>query len=236
VTFVPDVMPMLSPGKHRSPRSGGCFMEIASFLAGERWSDHPRCTDPTLAELGRCVNDVMPDDGRSRLAPMIPSVIGTGGRTRAERTRIAALVVRDCMLEALPLVTGKARPLACALLVAERVLDESTGEATAALATQPNAWDFARHCMGENPSRWRDPRAYLSTAAPKAVRLTVRTVSEELGAEAPDVLVAMLTRAIDSARVACGVGDGDDVSEQRWRRACDLVGIKADGDDHTRDA
>jgi hypothetical protein len=37
----PDLFPILSPGKHRNPRSGACFMELASLLAGERWSDHP---------------------------------------------------------------------------------------------------------------------------------------------------------------------------------------------------
>ena len=31
----PDVMPILSPGRHRSPRRGACFMEFASYLAGE---------------------------------------------------------------------------------------------------------------------------------------------------------------------------------------------------------
>jgi hypothetical protein len=42
----PDLLPILSPGKHRSPRTGACFMELASLLAGERWSDHPACTHP----------------------------------------------------------------------------------------------------------------------------------------------------------------------------------------------
>ena len=45
---VPDVMPHLSAGRHRNPRRGACFMEFASYLAGERWSDHPACTDRVL--------------------------------------------------------------------------------------------------------------------------------------------------------------------------------------------
>ena len=47
----PDGMPQLSRGKHRSPKTGACFMEFASFLAGEPWSDSPQCTDPMLAHL-----------------------------------------------------------------------------------------------------------------------------------------------------------------------------------------
>ena len=53
----PDIMPVLSRGGHRSPRKGACFMELASFLAGEPWSDHPSCTHPLLASLARDVND-----------------------------------------------------------------------------------------------------------------------------------------------------------------------------------
>ena len=54
---LPDGIPVLSRGHHRTPRRGACFMELASVLAGERWSDHPACTHPLLAELARLVND-----------------------------------------------------------------------------------------------------------------------------------------------------------------------------------
>ena len=30
----PELMPVLSRGKHRHPRRGACFLEMASFLAG----------------------------------------------------------------------------------------------------------------------------------------------------------------------------------------------------------
>src|SRR6478735_7710237 len=72
----PDVMPILSPGRHRSRRRGACFMEFASYLAGERWSDHPACTHGTLAHLARLVNDRTSEAGRARLTPLIPSVVG----------------------------------------------------------------------------------------------------------------------------------------------------------------
>src|SRR5215213_10932178 len=72
----PVVFPILSGGKHRSPRKGACFMEFASLLAGERWSDHPACTQPLLAAVARHVNDATSDAGRHRLAPLIPDVVG----------------------------------------------------------------------------------------------------------------------------------------------------------------
>src|SRR5918995_5906964 len=79
MTAVPDALPVLSRGKHRSPKKGACFMEFASYLAGERWSDHPACTHPLLAAVARHVNDYTSDAGRSRLVELIPSVIGLTG-------------------------------------------------------------------------------------------------------------------------------------------------------------
>ena len=58
---VPDLVPQLSRGKHRNPRKGACFMELASYLAGERWSDRPACTHRLLAHLARLVNDCTSD-------------------------------------------------------------------------------------------------------------------------------------------------------------------------------
>src|SRR3954462_848549 len=72
----PDFVPMLSRGKHRHPRRGACFMEFASYLAGERWSDHPSCTHPLLARLARLVNDYTGDSRRQRLVELVPDVIG----------------------------------------------------------------------------------------------------------------------------------------------------------------
>ena len=64
----PELLPVLSRGKHRSPRTGACFMEFASLLAGERWSDHPVCTHPLLGAVARHVNDFTSDAGRPRRA------------------------------------------------------------------------------------------------------------------------------------------------------------------------
>src|SRR5829696_8481888 len=85
----PVVLPILSRGKHRSPRKGACFMEFASLLAGERWSDHPACTHPLLAAVARHVNDHTSDAARARLAELIPSVIGLTGQDLHIDARIA---------------------------------------------------------------------------------------------------------------------------------------------------
>src|SRR5688500_1006400 len=79
---IPNGVPQLSRGKHRSAKTGACFMEFASYLAGEPWSDSPQCTDPLLAHLARGVNDQLPDVRRDEIAPEIPRVIGLRGDHR----------------------------------------------------------------------------------------------------------------------------------------------------------
>lgn len=72
----PEFVPILTAGRHRNARRGACFMEFASFLAGERWSDHPACTHRIVAALARDVNDLTPDRARDELMPLVTRVIG----------------------------------------------------------------------------------------------------------------------------------------------------------------
>jgi hypothetical protein len=53
----------LSPGRHPSPDDGACVMELASMLAGEPFSDHPRSVCPVIGSFMRAYNDRI-DDGR----------------------------------------------------------------------------------------------------------------------------------------------------------------------------
>src|SRR6266446_2622073 len=118
-THPPELVPILSRGKHRNPRKGACFMELASYLAGERWSDHPACTHPLLAAAARDVNDYTSDANRARLAGLIPSVIGLTG----EDLHLDARIALRCARMALPVVTAeRQRVMAVSVLACERVL------------------------------------------------------------------------------------------------------------------
>src|SRR5688572_25378214 len=88
---VPDGLPRLQAGAHLLPEDGACLMEYVSVLAGTRFSDHPSCTDPTLADLSRLVNDASSDEGRPLLAAFAPALAATAGSADARRT---AAVVR----------------------------------------------------------------------------------------------------------------------------------------------
>ena len=139
---LPEGVPVLSRGRHRSPRQGACFMELASLLAGERWSDHPECTHPLLAQLAQQVNDSTTDAGRHQLLPLIPSVVGRRGDDQTWLT-VAVAVAATAILE---VSEEKQRVLAGGLLRAEELcavggaeLAASRREARAALELVPGA-------------------------------------------------------------------------------------------------
>src|SRR3954447_13642495 len=145
--YVPDLVPMLSRGKHRTPRKGACFMELASYLAGERWSDHPRCTHPTLAHLCRAINDHVEDANRSRLAPWTASVIGLTG----DDPRVDAWIAQEAALTALAVASpDKQKMGALGVIASERFIGAYEARPhtfsphiEAALASAPRARDWA---------------------------------------------------------------------------------------------
>jgi hypothetical protein len=80
----------LSQGKHRDPDHGACVMELASMLAGEPFSDRPRCVDPVIAGFLRTYNDGIDEQRRQDLYPLASEVVGTRTVTsvQAERARL----------------------------------------------------------------------------------------------------------------------------------------------------
>ena len=124
-------------------------MELASYLAGERWSAHPACTHPLLAALARDVNDHIRDLGRARLAELVPSVIGLTG----DDLHLDARIALGCARTALPVVAaGRQQIMAVAVLACERVLADLDGRpadwleerSRAALEQVPHAAQWAR--------------------------------------------------------------------------------------------
>lgn len=172
----PDALPVLSRGKHWSPRRGACFMEFASVLAGERWSDHPHCTHPLLAALAREVNDVTSDGDRQQLVELVPSVVGrTGDEQTWLRVAVAvtAGVIRDVPEETQHVLAG-------GLLQAERLCEEDPAladvrrQARTALETVPGAvrWVERLGVRGRIT-----PRMFARNCAPTMVRCAVHGVA-----------------------------------------------------------
>jgi hypothetical protein len=87
---IPDSLPVLGRGRHRSPARGACFLEYTSLLAGEPFSDAPRCVDGELAAVLRHANDVLSDADRPRLLPLLGRGIGLAARDAARLRAEAA--------------------------------------------------------------------------------------------------------------------------------------------------
>jgi len=208
VSSPPELLPILSRGKHRSMRKGACFMEMAAVLAGERWSDHPQCTQPLLAELARHVNDCTSDDNRHQLAVLIPSVVGL----RSDDPRMDARIALRCATSALPMAAQERQnALAVAVLTAERVLADLDGRPVGDL--EPGS----QLALDSAPlaAKWADElvrRAGISLkgfhrhAAPSTVRLAVRGIADACVSDPDRILRRLLTDVIEDCEALCGNG------------------------------
>lgn len=68
----------ISKGYHNSREQGMCAMEAVAWIAGERHSDHPRCTHHLIANFVRDWNDALLDHERDDImVPLIPMLVGT---------------------------------------------------------------------------------------------------------------------------------------------------------------
>jgi hypothetical protein len=67
----------LAAGKHDEPTDGVCVMELASMIAGEPFTDHPRSVCPVIAAFLRAYNDAVDDRRRQDLYRLAALAIGT---------------------------------------------------------------------------------------------------------------------------------------------------------------
>ena len=206
--YVPELVPQLSRGKHRNPRKGACFMELASYLAGERWSDHPACTHPLLATLARLVNDHTTDAGRAELVELVPSVIGVTSDDPHLDVRLALRAATA----ALPVAAAeRQRVLAVSILAAERAGAELDGDAgadvgadvtlgpasRAALARVPHAAEWAQRFTRQMVTT---PKGFHRYAAPNTLRHAVVGIAQACVPDPDGILRGLLAGAIADAQ------------------------------------
>ncbi len=251
---VPDLVPQLSRGKHRNPRKGACFMELASYLAGERWSDHPSCTHPLLATMARLVNDHTTDSGRDRLGRLVPSVIGL----TSDDPRIDVELTLRAATTALPVAPAeRQRVLAVSVLAGERMLARLDADATTpssgtghrgethvvpmdgAFSPRPLS-DRSRRALEQAPDaeRWARsftreirtaPRGFYRYAAPNTVRQAVLGISEACVDDPDARLRDLLAGAIADCERVIGLEEAaraGRVDGEAWAAACALTGVK----------
>jgi hypothetical protein len=179
-------------------------MELASYLAGERWSDHPACTHPLLASLARLVNDHTSDDRRTDLARLVPSVIGL---TTDEPLVYVQITLRSATT-ALPVVAAeRQRVLAASVLATGRMLADHHGPVADGLKAQvepalDDVPDAARWARSFSHDIRISPQGYRRHAAPNTVRLAVVSIADACIRDPDTLLHDLLVGAIADCRLS----------------------------------
>lgn len=206
----PDSFPVLSRGRHRRPKHGACFMEMASVLAGEKWSDHPPCTHPLLGELARLVNDNTSDIHRSELAVLVPSVVGLTWPDEDVRCTVGFTAsVASYAVTRSPQPTQRA--LAAGLLTLQRVLDSrdlaavpGTEGMEAAMASVPDEVRWARGFSDGAPV---SDRVLRRRVAPAVTRSAVKGLVNGYQANPDLALRGLLEAAIRAGQALWPSGE-----------------------------
>jgi hypothetical protein len=101
----------VAAGRHAAPAEGVSVMELASMLAGERFSDHPRSVCPVIAGLLRAYSDAVDDHRRQGLYGCAADAVGTRDSRATRRARLARCELELAVLRPPPLTprTWRAR-------------------------------------------------------------------------------------------------------------------------------
>jgi hypothetical protein len=94
----------LGSGSHQPPAAGKppaelCINELVAYMAGEPWSDQPKCVSPVLRNFALRLNDSLPDEPRQRLKPLWSLMVGTAddGHDEQRRELASQWLMREVM-------------------------------------------------------------------------------------------------------------------------------------------
>lgn len=188
-------------------------MELASYLAGERWSDAPRCTDPMLAALARMVNDSTSDENRSQLAPLVPAVVGIRDLPPTFPGDLALLAVAHSIRVAASshqsaLAVGTLRLLSTDRATASAAL---RARARTALRDVPDALAWAEKFLGRVPV----PPRYSPAAS--VLEIAVQALATACIDDADRRLRHLLVEAVELARDVVHAGEAPALESEDWK-------------------
>ena len=190
----------IAHGKHESWNEGACVMEAVSYVAGEKFSDHPACTSTLIGEFLRAWNDAMNDDDRQMLKPLIPKLVGTKAGKAVELRRSYLALDWHCRVSApawLRLAKLDAEAAAveqCAPIVDAATVQAATGALQAAAKAARTAWAAARDAAGATAgaAAWDAARDAAWDAAWDAAGDAMRPTVVMLQASALTLVEAMI--------------------------------------------
>jgi hypothetical protein len=214
---LPADKPLLA-GAH-SPNGKMCVMEAAAWMAGEPWSDRPKCVCPTIGAFMRSWNDSLPDDEtRGRLLkPLLPLIIDTahGQKIATVRSFMAMdWLARTCapaFLDLTPSLATHAATLRALAPTVDLKSASSAGDAARAAAGDAAwdaAWDAARDAA--RAAAWAAAWAAAGDAARTAAGDAARAAAWDAAGDAAwaalkPTIEAMQASAQDLVRRMCEV-------------------------------
>ena len=149
----------LKKGNHQEIEKQFCVMEAVAYVAGEPWSDAPKCACQVITQFMVNWNDSLPDDAtRDRLLkPLIPLLVDSRSTKTVEKKRgwmafdwlvrehaaawmdlTPALVIHAQALRALPIINADSIALCMPVFQAAH-----KASAAAGAAVWDAAWDAA---------------------------------------------------------------------------------------------
>lgn len=175
----------LYKGSH-SPGSKFCVTEMVAYVAGERWSDSPRCACPILCAFARTFNDYVDDTTRETLKPFVLKLIGTRSTPAVEQRRMLFLADSAVRVFA-PLALEAASQIeqAKALRSLASITDKKS-----ALAAESAAWKAAGAAWNAVGPAWNAAGAARSAAVKAAGAARSAAWSAAGAAESAAVKVA----------------------------------------------
>jgi hypothetical protein len=177
----------LANGGHNSPDEGLCLLEAVAYVAGEPHTDHPACVSGVLGTFGRNLNDVLPDDLRQQLVPLIPDLPGTAGDGHDEQRGYMALdwLIRTWLPAWLDL-SPACREDAARLRELGRIVD---------LVSAERAGPVVRQAKGTADAAWAAAGAAAGDAAGAAVGAAVGAAARAAARDALRPTVDRLQRS-----------------------------------------
>ena len=195
MTRIPTALPQLRRGRHRRKRHGVCLMEYTSILAGEPFSDHPRCTDPVLATVARTVNDYISDEARQPLVVLASDLTTLS----AAGPEVGYDLARRCLLTALPYASVERRyVITVGLLGLDRAAQGQSRGWDAALLDLDSelALGPCSHDLDEAAAMLRrhrvSPGEYVRRGLPVAIEAAVSSIAQN-APQADRILAGLLT-------------------------------------------
>ena len=193
----------LDSGGHTNFDEGVCLLEAASYIAGEPWSDHPKCVSPFLGAYGRRLNDRLSDEDRQKLKPFIPGLLHTAGDGQEDARRWMAVdwavrVATPRILDAANLTVHAAN-----LRRLDPVVDRATADAARSIARAARDEAYAlrvkaRAALQERVKAELEKRGVTADAAADAVAVAdadVVAVADAVAAAVADVVADVVAVA-----------------------------------------